>query len=117
MTQVHLLEKALGEPVGIAVNSNSTDLTADPNPTKPPALVAPALDLAVLLDIPDVCVAQRALTHSGMFHWNYGSLCTQKYIVNHWFMCLCDSHSSNNGVDKDGAVTDKTVYRAQIPHR
>uniref|UniRef100_A0A3Q4BDX0 Calponin-homology (CH) domain-containing protein n=1 Tax=Mola mola TaxID=94237 RepID=A0A3Q4BDX0_MOLML len=65
ITQAHMLEKALGGPVRNTVKSNSTDLTADPNPPKPPPPPAPALDLAVLLDIPNERVAQRSLSHTG----------------------------------------------------
>lgn len=68
ITQAHMLEKALGGSVGDTVISTRKNLAADPNPPKPPPPPAPALDLVVLLDIPDECVTRRAFSHTGNLH-------------------------------------------------
>uniref|UniRef100_A0A8C6TAP6 Calponin-homology (CH) domain-containing protein n=1 Tax=Neogobius melanostomus TaxID=47308 RepID=A0A8C6TAP6_9GOBI len=60
--QAHLLERALGgavEEVG-EVSDYHTNLTDPPKPS------APALDLALFLDIKDECVALRAASQTGM---------------------------------------------------
>lgn len=63
-----MLEKALGGSVDIENDikkRKKINLAADPNPLKPPPPRAPVLDLALLLDIPDECVVQRAYSHTG----------------------------------------------------
>ncbi|KAM7391379.1 hypothetical protein PAMP_022074 [Pampus punctatissimus] len=67
ITQAYLLEKALGGSVdeGNEVVNSRTNLAIDPNPSTPPSPPAPALDLVVLLDIPDECVVRRAVNQTG----------------------------------------------------
>ncbi|XP_067469766.1 sperm flagellar protein 2 [Thunnus thynnus] len=67
ITQAYLLEKALGGSVDVGneVVSSRTNLAIDPNPPTPPPPPAPALDLVVLLDIPDECVVRRAVNQTG----------------------------------------------------
>ncbi|XP_068594487.1 sperm flagellar protein 2 [Brachionichthys hirsutus] len=64
--QAHLLEKAFCDSVdvGTVVINNRANLAVDPNPPKPPPPPSPALDLALLLDVPDECVVRRALSHT-----------------------------------------------------
>lgn len=71
ITQAYLLEKALGGSVDVGndVVSSRTNLAADPNPPSPPPPAASALDLALLLDIPDECVIRRAFSQTGTSHW------------------------------------------------
>ncbi|KAM7415966.1 hypothetical protein PAMA_018166 [Pampus argenteus] len=66
ITQAYLLEKALGGSVdeGNEVVNSRTNLAIDPNPSTPPPPPAPALDLVVLLDIPDECVVRRAVNQT-----------------------------------------------------
>ncbi|CAK6950682.1 sperm flagellar protein 2 [Scomber scombrus] len=66
ITQACLLEKALGGSVdvGSEVVNSRTDLAIDPNPPPPPPPPAPALDVVVLLDISDECVARRAINQT-----------------------------------------------------
>uniref|UniRef100_UPI003AAC52F2 sperm flagellar protein 2 n=1 Tax=Centroberyx gerrardi TaxID=166262 RepID=UPI003AAC52F2 len=62
ITQACLLEKALGgsAELGDGAMSSRTNLAVEPNATKKPPPPAPALDLALLLDISDECVLSRA---------------------------------------------------------
>ncbi|XP_057687552.1 sperm flagellar protein 2 isoform X2 [Corythoichthys intestinalis] len=61
--QAHLLETAIASmDTGYEVVGGKIDLAINPNPPPPPPS-PPALDLAVLLDIPDQCVAKRAVHH------------------------------------------------------
>uniref|UniRef100_A0A8C4NY64 Calponin-homology (CH) domain-containing protein n=1 Tax=Dicentrarchus labrax TaxID=13489 RepID=A0A8C4NY64_DICLA len=98
ITQAYLLEKALGGSVdeGNGIESSSTNLVADPNPPKTPPPLAPVLDLALLLDIPDECVVRHAFSQTGtLFWWEFNVIvCTKKY-----------------------QLEDKTLYLAQIQHR
>lgn len=65
--QAHLLETAIASlDIGYEVVGRKIDLAIDPNPPLPPP-PPPALDLAVLMDIPDQCVAKRAVNSPGMF--------------------------------------------------
>uniref|UniRef100_A0A8C4NY60 Calponin-homology (CH) domain-containing protein n=1 Tax=Dicentrarchus labrax TaxID=13489 RepID=A0A8C4NY60_DICLA len=83
ITQAYLLEKALGGSVdeGNGIESSSTNLVADPNPPKTPPPLAPVLDLALLLDIPDECVVRHAFSQTGtLFWWEFNVIvCTKKY--------------------------------------
>ncbi|KAM3611956.1 uncharacterized protein V6R79_026395 [Siganus canaliculatus] len=63
ITLAHLLEKALGGATDVVHVSARTDLAVYPNPPTPPPPPTPALDLALVLDIPDECVVQRAFSH------------------------------------------------------
>lgn len=63
-----MLEKALGGIFNDPEESITVNLVADPNPPEPPSPPAPVLDLAVLLDIPDESVIQRAFSHIGTGH-------------------------------------------------
>lgn len=67
INQAHLLEKALGGSVeeGNGVLSSVTELAADPNPPEPAPPAPPALDLALLLDVPDECVIGRPFSQMG----------------------------------------------------
>lgn len=68
ITQAYLLEKALGGSVDIGNDGKKNkriNLAADPNQPKPPPPPTPVLDLALLLDIPDESVVQRAYSHIG----------------------------------------------------
>ncbi|KAM8886989.1 sperm flagellar protein 2 isoform 2-T2 [Spinachia spinachia] len=91
ITQAHLLEKALGGPVedGNGVLSSMTELAADPDPPEPAPPAPPALDLALLLDVPDECVIGRPFSQ---METGYAAATT--------------SHP-----------TDKNLYLAQIPQR
>lgn len=66
LTQAYLLEKALGGTIN-PVSSNCTDLAEDPDTPKAPPTSAPALDLALLLEISDESVGSRAVNPTGMF--------------------------------------------------
>ncbi|XP_032371507.1 sperm flagellar protein 2 isoform X2 [Etheostoma spectabile] len=92
ITQAYLLEKAMGGSVdvGNGVVSSRTNLAADPNPPKPPPPPTPALDLALLLEIPDKCVISRPFSQTE----------TDKSAA------ATTSHPK-----------DKNLYLAQIPHR
>ncbi|XP_034728689.1 sperm flagellar protein 2 isoform X2 [Etheostoma cragini] len=92
ITQAYLLEKALGGSVdvGNGVVSSRINLAADPNPPKPPPPPSPALDLALLLEIPDKCVISRPFSQTE----------TDKSAA------ATTSHPK-----------DKNLYLAQIPHR
>ncbi|KAM7019131.1 sperm flagellar protein 2 [Tautogolabrus adspersus] len=95
--QAHLLEKSLGGSVdgGNDDVSSRTDLATDPNPPKPPPLPAPALDLALLLDIPD--------------EW---------YVYKDKLLYVC--FLALSGADTETAKnssSDKTMFVAQTPHR
>lgn len=70
ITQAYLLEKALGGSVdvGNGVVSSRPNLAADPNPPKTPPPPTPALDLALLLDIPDERVISRPFSQTGMLY-------------------------------------------------
>uniref|UniRef100_A0AAQ4S441 Calponin-homology (CH) domain-containing protein n=1 Tax=Gasterosteus aculeatus aculeatus TaxID=481459 RepID=A0AAQ4S441_GASAC len=70
INQAHLLEKALGGSVeeGNGVLSSVTELAADPNPPEPAPPAPPALDLALLLDVPDECVIGRPTCIWHRFH-------------------------------------------------
>uniref|UniRef100_A0A672YUG5 Calponin-homology (CH) domain-containing protein n=1 Tax=Sphaeramia orbicularis TaxID=375764 RepID=A0A672YUG5_9TELE len=70
ITQAYLLEKALGGAVEGEndVISNRINLALDPDPPKPPPPPAPALDVVLLLDIPDEHVTTRGYNHTGMLH-------------------------------------------------
>ncbi|XP_077377260.1 sperm flagellar protein 2 isoform X2 [Festucalex cinctus] len=62
--QAHLLETAIASlDTGYEVLDRKIDLAIDPNPPPPPP-PPPALDLAILLDIPDQCAAKRAVNHT-----------------------------------------------------
>ncbi|XP_051279431.1 sperm flagellar protein 2 isoform X2 [Dicentrarchus labrax] len=89
ITQAYLLEKALGGSVdeGNGIESSSTNLVADPNPPKTPPPLAPVLDLALLLDIPDECVVRHAFSQT------------------------------DTAAATASDPTDKTLYLAQIQHR
>ncbi|XP_029999221.1 sperm flagellar protein 2 [Sphaeramia orbicularis] len=65
ITQAYLLEKALGGAVEGEndVISNRINLALDPDPPKPPPPPAPALDVVLLLDIPDEHVTTRGYNH------------------------------------------------------
>uniref|UniRef100_A0A8C2X979 Calponin-homology (CH) domain-containing protein n=1 Tax=Cyclopterus lumpus TaxID=8103 RepID=A0A8C2X979_CYCLU len=71
ITQVYVLEKALGGSVdgGDGVVSSRTELAADPHPPKPTPPPPPALDLALLLDVPDECVIRRAFSQPGTLYY------------------------------------------------
>ncbi|XP_068167289.1 sperm flagellar protein 2 [Antennarius striatus] len=64
ITQAHLLEEALCDSVDVraVVIDDRVSLAVDPNPPKPPHPPAPALDLVLLLDVPDECAVRRALS-------------------------------------------------------
>ncbi|KAM9858603.1 sperm flagellar protein 2 [Aulostomus maculatus] len=64
ITQACLLEKALSDSVDIEREVSRTDLATDPNPARLPP-PAPALDLALLLDVSDECTARRAVNQTG----------------------------------------------------
>ncbi|KAL6113966.1 spef2 [Pungitius sinensis] len=89
ISQAHLLEKALGGSVdeGNDVLSSMTELAADPNPPEPAPPAPPALDLALLLDVPDECAIGRAFSQM------------------------------DNAAATTSHPTDKNLYLAQIPHR
>jgi len=67
MAQAYLLEKGLGGSVDEAdgVVSGRTELAADPHPPKPAPTPPPALDLVLLLDVPDECVIRRPFSRPG----------------------------------------------------
>ncbi|XP_037337699.2 sperm flagellar protein 2 [Pungitius pungitius] len=89
ISQAHLLEKALGGSVdeGNDVLSSKTELVADPNPPEPAPPAPPALDLALLLDVPDECAIGRPFSQM------------------------------DNAAATTSHPTDKNLYLAQIPHR
>nr|XP_040051942.1 sperm flagellar protein 2 isoform X2 [Gasterosteus aculeatus aculeatus] len=89
INQAHLLEKALGGSVeeGNGVLSSVTELAADPNPPEPAPPAPPALDLALLLDVPDECVIGRPFSQM------------------------------DNAAASTSQPTDKNLYLAQIPQR
>ncbi|XP_040898495.1 sperm flagellar protein 2 [Toxotes jaculatrix] len=89
ITQAYLLEKALGGSVDVGniAESSRVNLAADPDPPKPLPPPAPILDLALLLDIPDESVVERAFSQT------------------------------DTAVDTTSHITDKNLYLAQIPHR
>ncbi|XP_035847372.1 sperm flagellar protein 2 isoform X6 [Sander lucioperca] len=91
ITQAYLLEKALGGSVdvGNGVVSSRPNLAADPNPPKTPPPPTPALDLALLLDIPDERVISRPFSQTET-----------------------DKSAATTSHPKD-----KNLYLAQIPHR
>ncbi|XP_068559691.1 sperm flagellar protein 2 isoform X2 [Cebidichthys violaceus] len=91
ITQAYLLEKALGGSVdeGNDAASSGTELVADPNPPKPAPPPPPALDLALLLDVPDERVVGRPFSQTDAAA-----------------AAATTSHP-----------TDKSLYLAQIPHR
>lgn len=142
ITQACLLEKALGGCVDVeneVVNSR-TDLAIDPNPPTPPPPPAPAMDVVVLLDISDECVATRAVSQRGMLQpvpINAMYLCASSYFL---LMCTCihaqviicmyylfvGGHDTlvskaSAGTDTDTAAnttsTEDNLFQAQIPHR
>lgn len=65
VTQAELLRRALGGAVEKTTTHDRTQLVVDPCPPKTPPPAPLVLDLAVLLDIPDECVARRAYSHAG----------------------------------------------------
>lgn len=91
ISQAYLLEKALGGSVDVeneAVSSR-TNLAIDPNPPTPPPPPAPALDMVVLLDIPDECVARRAVSQMGRVQWLLMQcICVPPFIFCR-LMCAC----------------------------
>ncbi|XP_026198060.1 sperm flagellar protein 2 isoform X2 [Anabas testudineus] len=92
ITQAYLLEKALGGSVDIGNDGKKNkriNLAADPNQPKPPPPPTPVLDLALLLDIPDESVVQRAYSH-------------------------IETHTA---ADTTSPPIDQNLYLAQIPHR
>lgn len=76
-----MLEKALSGTFTDPDKSVTVNLVADPNLPKLPSLPAPVLDLAVLLDIPDESVVQRAFSHIGTAHCSgtCKHVCTRSY--------------------------------------
>lgn len=84
-TQACLLEKALGGSVdvGSEVVNSRADLAIDPNPPPPPPPPAPALDVVLLLDISDECVARRAINQTGML---------DRLPINAVYLCASNYH-------------------------
>ncbi|XP_056275444.1 LOW QUALITY PROTEIN: sperm flagellar protein 2-like [Pseudoliparis swirei] len=97
MAQAYLLEKGLGGSVDEAdgVVSGRTELAADPHPPKPAPTPPPALDLVLLLDVPDECVIRRPFSRPE----------------------TDTAAAAAAAASASSHPTDTSLYLAQIPHR
>lgn len=84
ITQAHLLEEALGGCESIRRNTEASRTNLAALPATPPPPPAPVLNLALLLDIPDETVVQRAYSHTG----ERFMLCIPEYLIMCQKLCV-----------------------------